>query len=142
MSDGEMVFLKRIENSVHPYEREIAQYFSTGTVSRDSRNHCVPVYDVLKPSEDTDEIIMVMPLLRSFYDPPFYTVGEVVDFLKQVFEVNSGALLSYKHTMTESGCVSELRVSISCMNTLLPIGESCQPLRGSLLICFQGTVHF
>lgn len=29
-----------------------------------------------------------MPLLRLFYSPPFYTVGEVVDFLTQAFEVS------------------------------------------------------
>ena len=30
-----------------------------------------------------------MPLLRAFYNPPFDTVGEVVDFFQQVFEVRN-----------------------------------------------------
>lgn len=83
-----MVTLKCVEVSVHPYEREIAQYFSTGDLAKDPKNHCVPIYKVLEPSGDPDNIILVMPLLRKFYNPPFYTVGEVVDFLTQIFEVS------------------------------------------------------
>jgi hypothetical protein len=32
--------------------------------------------------------IIVMPLLRPFDDPPFDTIGEVVDFITQVAEVS------------------------------------------------------
>ena len=81
--------LKRVPVSVHPHEREIAEFFSTGDISKDPRNHCVPIITVLEPPGDTGEIILVMPLLRFFYDPPFYTVGELVDFLTQAFEVDS-----------------------------------------------------
>jgi hypothetical protein len=49
-------------------------------------NHCVPILDVLAvPDEERD--IIVMPLLRRYSNPPFETFGEVVDCLRQLFEV-------------------------------------------------------
>ncbi|SJL11205.1 uncharacterized protein ARMOST_14608 [Armillaria ostoyae] len=46
------------------------------------RNHCVPIHH-LKYEEFG---ILVLPLLRKFDDPPFDTVGEVVECLRQIFE--------------------------------------------------------
>ena len=46
------------------------------------------------PDED-DTRIMVLPLLRKYDDPPFDTVGEVVDCLRQVLEVNYGQIRVY-----------------------------------------------
>lgn len=60
-------------------------------MASDPRNHCVPIYEVLEVPDDPDKIILVMPLLRYFYNPSFYTVGEAVDFLTQVFEVSLSA---------------------------------------------------
>ena len=88
LSDGMIVALKRINTDVHPCEREIAQFFSSGDIAHDPRNHCIPILEVLEPPDDSEIIILVMPLLRPFYEPPFYTVGEVVDFLTQIFEVS------------------------------------------------------
>lgn len=87
LSDGEMVALKKVETPVYPDERGIAEFFSSGTIASDPRNHCVPIYGVLEVPEDPDTIILIMPLLRTFYMPAFYTVGEIVDFLTQIFEV-------------------------------------------------------
>ena len=72
---------------MHPYEADIGLFFSTDAIASDPRNHCIPIYEVLQPPDDEDKIILVMPLLREYYNPPFDTVGEVVDFLQQVFEV-------------------------------------------------------
>ncbi len=77
-SDGDIVILKSIRKSRHPYEIEIARYFSTPPVSSDPRNHCCPVLDVLQDPSNADVEIMVMPLLRLFNEPPFATVGEVI----------------------------------------------------------------
>ena len=93
ISDGEMVILKRVTISVHPFEREIAEYFSSKELKMNPRNHCVPIYAVLEPPGDPDDILLVMPLLRLFYNPPLYTVGELVDFLTQIFEVSIGILI-------------------------------------------------
>lgn len=34
-----------------------------------------------------DRVILVMPLLRWYDDPPFQTIGEAVDLFSQLFEV-------------------------------------------------------
>ena len=88
ISDNAMVMMKRMNYSL---ENEIATYFSTEPLASHPRNHCVPVYEVLQvpdPTGDDDEIIIVMPLLRPFYNPRFKSVGEAVEFFRQIFEVN------------------------------------------------------
>lgn len=81
-----MVGLKRVYSSRAPHEVEISQYFSTGSLSLERQNHCVPILDVLYPPDD-DTVLLVMPLLRPFDDPPFNSVGEALDFFRQLFEV-------------------------------------------------------
>lgn len=81
--------MKRVNTSIHPYEKEIGGYFSRGDIATDLRNHCVPIYDALQVPDRPHEMILVMPYLKQFNDPPFLTVGEVVDFLTQIFEVCS-----------------------------------------------------
>ncbi|PCH36039.1 hypothetical protein WOLCODRAFT_91811 [Wolfiporia cocos MD-104 SS10] len=86
LSDGKMVSLKKVVRSVHPYEADIAQFLSSKPLSRDARNHCVPIYEVLKVPSDNNTVILVMPFLRQFDDPEFQTVGEVVELCQQLFE--------------------------------------------------------
>jgi len=50
----------------------------------DTRNHAVPLLDLLVGEEDHD--FLVMPLLRHFDDPRFLYVEEVVDFVCQTLE--------------------------------------------------------
>ncbi|GAW04628.1 hypothetical protein LENED_006433 [Lentinula edodes] len=54
----------------------------------DPRNHCVPIYEALEgPKTETQRnIIAVMPFLARWDDAEFNTVGEVIDFCKQMFE--------------------------------------------------------
>lgn len=80
--------LKKVHKSVHPDEVKIAQYFSAEPLSSDPRNHCVQLLEVLPVPDDDDLTIMVFPFLTPFDSPFFRTVGEVVDFLSQVFEVS------------------------------------------------------
>jgi hypothetical protein len=47
----------------------------------------VPIYEFLKVPGDDDKVILVMPLLRGWDRPEFETVGEGVDFFRQLFEV-------------------------------------------------------
>ncbi|KAJ8474870.1 hypothetical protein ONZ45_g15805 [Pleurotus djamor] len=86
ISDGELLVLKRVNKSRHPYEAEIGQFFSTGSLSKDPRNHCVPIYDVLQCPNDETTIILVMPMLKEWYRPAFDTIGEAVEFFRQIFE--------------------------------------------------------
>lgn len=111
ISTGEMVAMKRIKTTVHTYEAEIGEYFSRVDIATDPRNHCIPIYDVLTVPDKSHEIILVMPLFRPFENPPFRTVGEVVDFLTQIFEVClylSPVLMDFKHCL--------LRDYTSCMS--------------------------
>ncbi|KAJ3475559.1 hypothetical protein NLI96_g11760 [Meripilus lineatus] len=86
ISDNAMVSMKRMNDGL---EKEIATYFSTEPLASHPRNHCVPVYEVLRVPDakgKDDEVIIVMPLLRPFDDPRFKSVGEAVEFFRQIFE--------------------------------------------------------
>lgn len=86
-SDGESVALKRIDRNIHPFEVDIATMLSTEPLRSHPSNHCVPILEVLDvPNQEGVEII-VMPLLRAFDNPAFVTVGESVEFFRQLFEV-------------------------------------------------------
>ena len=87
LSTGEFVVLKKVSVSTHPHELEIAKYLSSEPFASHPRNHCVPLLDALYPPDDSDLVILVIPLCRSFDQPRFQTVGEVVEYLRQVFEV-------------------------------------------------------
>lgn len=63
--------------------------FSSEPLASDKRNHCVPIYEVLKVPDANDEVILVMPALRPWYLPFFATVGEGIDFFSQIFEVSN-----------------------------------------------------
>ncbi|KAI0786619.1 kinase-like domain-containing protein [Abortiporus biennis] len=87
--DGEMVMLKKVRPSVHPHEADITRYFSTEPVKSHPKNHCVPLLDMLEVPDMTNSdrtIIMVFPLLRYFHDPRMKSIGEAVEFCRQIFE--------------------------------------------------------
>jgi len=86
VSDGEVVALKHISTKFHPYEVDIGRMFSREPLASDPRNHCVPIYEVLQFPDDSDSVLLVMPLLRSYNNPRFDTVGETVEFFRQVIE--------------------------------------------------------
>ncbi|KAH8107735.1 kinase-like domain-containing protein [Cristinia sonorae] len=86
LSDGEMVLLKRVERSVHPHEIEITKMFSEEPLRSHPRNHCIPLLEVLDSPKDADVAIMVLPLLRLFFNPSFETLGEALEFFRQIFE--------------------------------------------------------
>ena len=84
VSDGAFVIMKIIDKRAHPEELNIARYL---TGLRDERNHCVSIWDFFDAPDDLSRTIIVMPLLRKFDDPPLETVGEVVECVRQLFEV-------------------------------------------------------
>lgn len=81
------MFLKKVSKSLHPYEVDIGRYLSSPPLSTEPHNHCCPILDVLQDAQDEDMQFIVMPLLRRYNDPKFETVGEVVEFIRQAFEV-------------------------------------------------------
>jgi len=79
--------LKQIKPSRHPDEVDIGRMFSSEPLASDARNHCIPIYDVLQVPNDDELILLVMPLLHENRNVPFGTIGEAVEFIRQMFEV-------------------------------------------------------
>ncbi|EGN92940.1 hypothetical protein SERLA73DRAFT_64928 [Serpula lacrymans var. lacrymans S7.3] len=103
IDDGSFVTLKVIVKSRHPFEVDIARYCSSESISSHPNNHCIPVYDVLQVPEDQDKVVMVMPLLRMYNDPPFDTFGEAVECFRQLFE---GLQFIHKHHVAHRDCMT------------------------------------
>lgn len=91
ISDGKPVILKKLPIQEGPYELEINKLFSTEPLSSNPRNHCVHLLHVIELPNDPP--IIVHPLLRPFYNPPFQTYGEFVTFYAQICEVSPLKLL-------------------------------------------------
>jgi hypothetical protein len=87
VGDGRFVVLKFVQKSRHPFEAEIGSFFSAAPLATDPANHCVPIYEILQVPDEEDVILLVMPLLRRYDDPRFDTFGEVLEFFRQIFEV-------------------------------------------------------
>ena len=85
ISDGRLVYIKQVPTG--DQESRIALMFSTTGFNGDPRNHCVPVIDYFQDDNDVTVSFMVMPFLRGADNPPFETVGNVVDFVDQILEV-------------------------------------------------------
>jgi hypothetical protein len=106
---------------MHPYEAEISTFLSTKALASDLHNHCNPIHEVLKVPDNNDRIILVMPLLRPYNNPPFKIFGEAVDFFGQIFEVSMHfAGLGANH-LTSLCCAS--RPCSSCTSIMSHIGE-------------------
>ncbi|KAI0358580.1 hypothetical protein OH77DRAFT_1474329 [Trametes cingulata] len=101
MTDGMVVTLKKVAKSRFPHEVELGKFFSSAPLARDPRNHCVPIYDVLDVPDDEDLELLVMPLLRKFFDPPFLTVGEAMEFCRQAIE---GLQFIHAHHVAHRDC--------------------------------------
>ena len=87
VEDGSFVVIKQVDKRRHPQESDIGQFLCSPPLSSDVRNHCCPILAVLDDPYDPDRQLMVMPLLRRFYQPKFASVGEAVEFFRQIFEV-------------------------------------------------------
>ncbi|KAI0786602.1 kinase-like domain-containing protein [Abortiporus biennis] len=87
ISDGRTVALKHIVADYHnPQEIPINEYFSSAPLASDPRNHCVPLYDVLKVPDTEWDYILVYPYLCPADYPMFSTIGEAVEFFRQLIE--------------------------------------------------------
>ena len=87
--------MKRIFLKEYPNELEIATMFSTEPLKSHPKNHCVPIIEVLPIPGKAHQRILVMPHLRTVNSPFFKTVGEVVAFLHQIFEVRFPLLMHW-----------------------------------------------
>jgi len=129
--DGKQVMLKRVPGG---RELVISQLVSSPRLRHDSRNHCVPLLEVIELPDAHDQKLMVMPLLRPFDQPRFQTFGEFVAFFTQICDVRSA-----HHLFVGVGGLTILdpRVFNSCTNNVLPTGtfshvSIIRPLHGTL----------
>ncbi|KAF8504137.1 kinase-like domain-containing protein [Hysterangium stoloniferum] len=100
---GELVAIKRVYHSELSQELDIGKFFSNGMLASDTKNHCVPVQQILEISTHlyNGVSLMVMPYLRCLDDPPFLTIGEAVEFFRQVIE---GLQFMHKHNIAHRDC--------------------------------------
>ncbi|KAJ3908078.1 hypothetical protein F5879DRAFT_919380 [Lentinula edodes] len=84
ISDSYMVAMKKVKVSTG--EENIASFFSNKEHNTNSRNHCIRVLEVLPVPGNDDEKILVMPWLRNVMDPRFRTIGEAIQFFKEMIE--------------------------------------------------------
>ncbi|KAJ7658019.1 kinase-like domain-containing protein [Mycena rosella] len=93
ISDGSYVMLKRCDPlktsdfaGVIP-EVEMFRTLSSEPLASDPRNRCIRQIEILRPPQaNSEEVLIVMPLLYLWKEFPFSTIGEAVDFLTQIFE--------------------------------------------------------
>ena len=84
----------------------------------DAANHSVPILDTFVDTADETISYLVMPFLRLFDQPPFESIGEILDFGDQVLEVS---ICEYSW-VRRVDCVS-FRVLLSCIQRELHTGE-------------------
>jgi len=92
ISDDKLVYIKRVETG--DQEQRIAVLLSSERLRGDPRNHSVDILDTFQDDKDEKISYIVMPFLRLMDNPPFETVGEVLDFADQILEVCSCLRLS------------------------------------------------
>ncbi|KAG6918251.1 hypothetical protein DXG01_015625 [Tephrocybe rancida] len=84
-ADGTLVMLKAVHRINSPDEIPVGKHLSSKQL-QSPKNHCVPYLDVLDPPEGSDEAFLVLPFLIKTEQAPFETIGEAVDFFRQIFE--------------------------------------------------------
>ncbi|KAJ7140477.1 kinase-like domain-containing protein [Mycena crocata] len=101
VSDNSTVLLKKVKKDQHPYEVEIGSFLTV--LGRSRANHCVPILHTLQPPNEDNLAIIVMPLLRRFDEPRFETIGEGVEFFRQIFV---GLQFMHHHHVAHRDCNS------------------------------------
>ncbi|TFY54587.1 hypothetical protein EVG20_g9649 [Dentipellis fragilis] len=82
--DSVRVSIKCIRNNAQ--EVEIAKALTSAELLENPKNHCVPILDTFPDPFEPHSILMIMPLLCPFDDPPLRSVFELLDFIKQTLE--------------------------------------------------------
>ncbi|KAG6809343.1 hypothetical protein H0H92_000634 [Tricholoma furcatifolium] len=83
--DGSIVMIKWVEAREFPAEIPVGKLLCSKRLAS-PRNHCMPYLAVIEPPESPDVAFIVMPyLIRTEY-VRFETIGEAVEFFRQIFE--------------------------------------------------------
>lgn len=110
ISDGMKVMIKR--TSPLTSETAVLRFLNSPSLKADPSNHCVPIFDVFPDTSDSNIVFVVMPLLREFYEPPFGTVMEAIEFMKQTLMVSINP--SFHHSLLTISYVYLFRELTSC----------------------------
>ncbi|KAG8926388.1 hypothetical protein FRC01_008928 [Tulasnella sp. 417] len=84
ISDGVPVFLKPVPKSSP--EIAIGILLTSDKLRDDSRNHAVPLLDVVEDPTDPDGVILVLPMLRRIDSPLPGSVKECLELVEQTLE--------------------------------------------------------
>lgn len=84
MTDGKLVYIKQVQTN--DQESRIALMLSS---YQDPVNHSVPILDTFVDAQNDSISYLVMPFLRPVDEPPFFVVGETLDFADQLLEVST-----------------------------------------------------
>lgn len=89
ISGGEQVILKLIDMNPEDFnEIAIGRFFSSPPQASHMDNHCIPLLEVLEvPEEKT--MFLVYPFLSEWEEPKFDTVGEALEFFRQISRVRT-----------------------------------------------------
>ncbi|KAJ7100959.1 hypothetical protein B0H15DRAFT_899862 [Mycena belliarum] len=101
LKDGVDVAIKKVITQKHPNEVNIATFLTS--LTNDPTNHCVPLLDVLYPPILPGTQLLILPLLRTHSSPNFDTIGECVDFFRQIFE---GIHFMHRNLVAHRDCCS------------------------------------
>ncbi|KAJ6629452.1 hypothetical protein B0H10DRAFT_1776295 [Mycena sp. CBHHK59/15] len=104
IADNTLVMLKHIHRDLElsPDEAEIWGFLSSDQLRADPKNHCIPLLDVLEPpGGQPGDKILVMKFMHDFSEPYYDTVGEGVDFFRQMFE---GLKSMHDHGVAHRDC--------------------------------------
>ncbi|KZT39532.1 hypothetical protein SISSUDRAFT_1061023 [Sistotremastrum suecicum HHB10207 ss-3] len=114
MSDGKIICMKLVPT--HTKELVIWQFLSSPDLRKDSRNHCIPIFDI-HPLPDTDEqVLVVMPLLVVYDIIPFETPGEVMYCVHSFLE---GLVFMHEHNVAH--------LDVASVNVMMEPGPSLFP---------------
>ncbi|KAG6820826.1 hypothetical protein H0H93_011120 [Arthromyces matolae] len=133
-ADGTLVAVKKVDSRLTHSEVDIGTLFSSPGLLQDSRNHCVPILEVLDPADDSGLSFLVMPLLYSNHLVPFETVGEVINYIRQIFE---GLHFMHEHKVAHGNC-SDGNIMADAMGLF---SSAPHPGRTSMTIDYSGEVY-
>ncbi|KAK0487589.1 hypothetical protein IW261DRAFT_1328703, partial [Armillaria novae-zelandiae] len=86
ITTGHLVAMKIIRQKENPFELVIGTLLTSGEMSSDPLNHCVPILRTLPIPDQDGHVMIVMPYLQQWYHPKFRTVGEGVQFVSEMLE--------------------------------------------------------